>query len=132
VLSEDAPSSSSSSRDSLPQVTQVMAVPGVECAIWELMGTGTERDAGPGARPRRLAGYAGGGPPPRPPTASAVMGAPTRSDPFFGWVTRIGVEERFLYRGDGDGFLVHGEKRGGHRESAGDVFIPIRLFFFCY
>jgi hypothetical protein len=40
------------------------------------------------------------------------------------------VEERFLYRGDGDGFLVHGEKRGGHRESAGDVFIPIRLFFF--
>jgi hypothetical protein len=34
---QDTPSPSSSSRDSLPQVTQVMAVP------WELMGTGTEQ-----------------------------------------------------------------------------------------
>jgi hypothetical protein len=29
-----------------------------------------------------------------------------------------------LYRGDGEEFLVHGEKKGGGREAAGDDFIP--------
>jgi hypothetical protein len=29
-----------------------------------------------------------------------------------------------LYRGDGDGFLVHGGKKGEDREAAGDDFIP--------
>jgi hypothetical protein len=39
------------------------------------------------------------------------------------------VEERFLYRGDGEEFLVHGEKKGGDREAAGDNFIPYKTIF---
>jgi hypothetical protein len=34
-----------------------------------------------------------------------------------------------LYRGDGGKFLVHGEKRGGDREAAGDGFIPYMTTF---
>jgi hypothetical protein len=41
------------------------------------------------------------------------------------------VEERFLYRGDGEGVLVHGEKKGGYRGSAGEGLIPY-MTIFCY
>jgi hypothetical protein len=34
-----------------------------------------------------------------------------------------------LYRGDEEGFLVHGEKKGGDRETAGDGFIPYMATF---
>jgi hypothetical protein len=36
-----------------------------------------------------------------------------------------------LYRGDGEGFLVLGEKKGGYRGSAGEGFIPY-MTIFCY
>ena len=39
-------------------VTQVMAVPGVEWAIWDLMSTGTDHARQSCGRPRRSAGYA--------------------------------------------------------------------------
>jgi hypothetical protein len=34
-----------------------------------------------------------------------------------------------LYRGDGEEFIVHGEKKGGYRKSVGDDFIPYMTIF---
>jgi hypothetical protein len=34
-----------------------------------------------------------------------------------------------LYRGDGEEFLVHGEKKGDYRESAGEDFISYMTIF---
>jgi hypothetical protein len=36
----------------------------------------------------------------------------------------MGWRRGSLYRGDGEEFLVPGEKKGGDREAAGDGFIP--------
>jgi hypothetical protein len=47
------------------------------------------------------------------------------------WVPRFrGWRRGSLYRGDGEEFLVHGEKKGGDREAAGDDFIPYMTIFF--
>jgi hypothetical protein len=52
----------------------------------------------------------------------------TRSS--LGWVPRFrGWRRGSLYRGDGEEFLVHGEKRGGDREAARDGFIPYMATF---
>jgi hypothetical protein len=49
----------------------------------------------------------------------------------FVWVPRFrGWRRGSLYRGDGEEFLVHGEKKGGDREAAGDDFIPYMTIFF--
>jgi hypothetical protein len=48
------------------------------------------------------------------------------------WVQRSrGCRREPLYKGGGEGFLVHGEKKGGDREAAGDDFIPY-MTIFCY
>jgi hypothetical protein len=46
------------------------------------------------------------------------------------WVPRYrGWRSGSLYRGDGEGFLVHGEKREAYWGSAGDDFIPYMTIF---
>jgi hypothetical protein len=57
-----------------------------------------------------------------------------------GRVERVGPTDRgwrrgSLYRGDGEEVLVYGEKKGGDRGTAGEVFyhlIPYITIFFCY
>jgi hypothetical protein len=45
-------------------------------------------------------------------------------DTFLEWAPpNKGWRRGSLYRGDGEGFLVHGEKKGEDREVAGDGFI---------
>jgi hypothetical protein len=40
------------------------------------------------------------------------------------------MEERFPLQGDGDEFLVHGEKREAYTESVEEYFIPYMTIFF--
>jgi hypothetical protein len=42
------------------------------------------------------------------------------------------MEERSLYRGDGEGFLVYGEKKEGYKGSTGEGFISYMTIFFWY
>jgi hypothetical protein len=50
----------------------------------------------------------------------------------FEWAPLIaGWRRGSLYKGDGEGFLVHGEKKEGYSESAGEGFIPY-MTIFCY
>jgi hypothetical protein len=39
------------------------------------------------------------------------------------------MEERSLYRGDGEGFLVYGEKKEGYKGSTGEGFISYMTIF---
>jgi hypothetical protein len=51
---------------------------------------------------------------------------------IFEWVPQIGVEERFLRRGDGEGFLVNGEKRGVIENLLKEFFFVIDNYFFYF
>jgi hypothetical protein len=49
----------------------------------------------------------------------------------FEWAPLIaGWRRGSLYKGGGEGFLVHGEKKEGYSESAGEGFIPYMTIFF--